>query len=54
MVTDSVRLLEKSNMLLLSKELNEKDKNLKSQPLITSEMNKKHQARMFGKKMFFL
>ena len=38
MMTDSVNtvnLLEKSNMMLLTKELNEKDRNLKSQLLIS-------------------
>ena len=40
-MTDSVRFLEKSNRLLLSKELNEKDKNLKSQVVITSKNEEK-------------
>lgn len=36
-MTDSINLVEKSNMLLLSKELNKKDRNLPAQLLIATE-----------------
>lgn len=36
-LTDSVNLVEKSNMLLLLKELNKKDRNLPAQLLIATE-----------------
>lgn len=37
MMTDSINLLGKSNMLLLSKELNEKDRKLKAQLKISTK-----------------
>lgn len=36
-MTDSINLVEKPNMLLLSKELNKKDRNLPAQLLIATE-----------------
>lgn len=36
-MTDSINLVEKPNMLLLSKELNKKDQNLPAQLLIATE-----------------
>ena len=40
-MTDSTGLLEKSNMMILSKELNEKDSTLKSQLLIATKNDEK-------------
>ena len=55
MMTDSVNtvnLLEKSNMMLLTKELNEKDRNLKSQ-LLTSINDAKTPSESFWSKIGF-
>ena len=54
LMTDSVSMLERSNILVLRKELNEKDRNLKIQLLIATKMEKNLSVKRCFWKMDFL